>query len=164
MGVLKYELTAPQKSILLTEQFNENTCVSNICGTLSIKQTIDVDALERAINLFIEKNDSMRIHLFGEGSKINQFIKDYSFVAINKVKINVLYSLSNLEKDVINQHFTILNNDLYRFIIFINEDGTGGFIANLHHIISDAWTMSLLIDQIMSYYYSLITTKKIDYT
>ena len=164
MSVLKYELTAPQKSILLTEQFNENTCVSNICGTLSIKQTIDVDALERAINLFIEKNDSMRIHLFGEGSKINQFIKDYSFVAINKVKINVLYSLSNLEKDVINQHFTILNNDLYRFIIFINEDGTGGFIANLHHIISDAWTMSLLIDQIMSYYYSLITNKKIDYT
>ena len=50
MNIMNYELTNPQKSILLTEQFNENTCISNVCGTLSIHEKIDEEALERAIN------------------------------------------------------------------------------------------------------------------
>ena len=85
MNILNYELTNPQKSILLTEQFNENTCISNICGTLSITEKINVDALEKAINLFIQHNDSVRINLFEDGSEIKQFIKNYSFVDIEKI-------------------------------------------------------------------------------
>ena len=38
-----YDLTSPQKSILLTEQFHKDTCVSNICGTLEIKQKINIE-------------------------------------------------------------------------------------------------------------------------
>lgn len=162
MSILSYELTNPQKSILLTEQFNKNTSVSNICGTLSIAEKINVDALEKAINLFIQHNDSVRINLFEDGSEIKQFIKNYSFVDIEKISITKQYPLSKLEEDVISKPFTLFNNDLYRFVIFVNSDGTGGFMANLHHIISDAWTMSLLIDQIMSYYASLIQNSLIE--
>lgn len=162
MSISSYELTNPQKSILLTEQFNPDTCVSNICGTLCITEKINIDALERAINLFIENNDSVRINLFEDSSEIKQFIKNYSFVDIEKVKITKQYPLSRLEEDVIAEHFELFNNDLYRFVIFTNSDGTGGFMANLHHIISDAWTMSLLIDQIMSYYASILQNSPIE--
>ena len=162
MSTLSYKLTNPQKSILLTEQFNPDTCVSNICGTLCITEKMNIDALERAINLFIENNDSVRINLFEDRSEIKQFIKDYSFVAIEKVNITKQYPLSKLEEEVIAEHFKLFNNDLYRFVIFVNSDGTGGFMANLHHIISDAWTMSLLIDQIMSYYASILQNSPIE--
>lgn len=161
MNISGYKLTNPQQSILLTEQFNENTCVSNVCGTLSILEKINVQALEQAINLFIKNNDSVRIELFGSGSDIQQFIRDYSFVTIEKVSITNEYSLENLESDVINKHFSLLNSNLFRFVIFSNPDGTGGFIANLHHIISDAWTMGLLIDQIMEYYSHIINNEEI---
>ena len=156
MNYISYGLTHPQKSILLTEQFHENTCVSNICGTLSIEDKINVDALEEAINLFIKSNDALRLNLFGSGQIIKQFIKDYKFVNVEKVLLNSDYILSDLEKEVVSKHFTLLNSDLYRFVIFKNPDGTGGFIANLHHIISDAWSMSILIDQIVSFYVSII--------
>ncbi len=164
MEKLNYELTNPQKSILLTEQFNKNTSVSNICGTLSITEKIHVKALEKAINLFIKNNDSIRIHLFEENSEIKQFIEDYCFIDIEKIAITDQYPLSKLEETVISMPFTLLNSNLYRFVIFTNSDGTGGFMANLHHIISDAWTMSLLIDQIMSYYTSLIQNSPIEDT
>ena len=156
MNMINYELTNPQKSILLTEQFNENTCVSNICGTLSIPEKINEDALEKAINLFIKNNDSVRIFLTQDGPDIKQCVKDYSFVEIEKICLTEDYPLSKLEEDVITKRFTLLNSNLYRFVIFKNADGTGGYMANLHHIISDAWTMSLLIDQIMNYYVSII--------
>ena len=156
MNMINYELTNPQKSILLTEQFNENTCVSNICGTLSIPEKIDEDALEKAINLFIKNNDSVRIFLTQDGPDIKQCVKDYSFVEIEKICLTEDYPLAKLEEEVITKRFTLLNSNLYRFVIFKNADGTGGYMANLHHIISDAWTMSLLIDQIMNYYVSII--------
>ena len=100
MNILNYELTNPQKSILLTEQFNENTCVSNICGTLSIPEKIDEDALEKAINLFIKNNDSVRIFLTQDGPDIKQCIKDYSFIEIEKICLTDDYPLSKLEEDV----------------------------------------------------------------
>lgn len=162
MNYISYKLTYPQRSILLTEQFHQNTCVSNIAGTLSINEKIDVDILEQAINLFIKKNDSLRINLFGSGRAIKQIIKDYSYIKVKKVILSNNYSLNDLENDIISKHFTLLNSDLYQFVIFKNPDGTGGFIANLHHIISDAWTMSILIDQIVSFYSSLLKHKSID--
>ncbi len=156
MNVLNYELTNPQKSILLTEQFNENTCVSNICGILSVQEKVDIEAFEKAINLFIKNNDSIRIYLTQEESDIKQCVKNYSYESIEIVNITNEYSISKLQEDVIKKHFTLLNSPLYRFVIFKNANGTGGFMANLHHIISDAWTMSLLTDQIMDNYVSII--------
>lgn len=162
MNYVSYKLTYPQRSILLTEQFHQNTCVSNIAGTLSINEKIDVDILEQAINIFIKKNDSLRINLFGSGRAIKQIIKNYSYIKVKKVILTDNYSLNDLENDIISKHFTLLNSDLYQFVIFKNQDGTGGFIANLHHIISDAWTMSILIDQIVSFYSSLLKNEPID--
>ena len=36
-----YELTAPQKSIWLTEQYYKDTSINNICGSLLIKQDVN---------------------------------------------------------------------------------------------------------------------------
>ena len=151
-----YDLTSPQKSILLTEQFHKDTCVSNICGTLEIKQKINITAIKKAINLFIKNNDSIRTHLVNDEVSTKQIILDYSFVDIEVVELSTSQNLSDLEQAIITKPFSLIERDLYRFVIFKNTDGTGGFIANLHHIISDAWTMSLLIDQIMSYYTYLL--------
>ena len=40
-----YELTNPQKSIWLTEQYFQNTTINNICGSLIIKQDTDLNIL-----------------------------------------------------------------------------------------------------------------------
>lgn len=152
MNDLKYNLTNPQKSILLTEQFHENTCVSNICGTLEIEEKIDILVLQRAINLFIKYNDSIRINLVNDDISIKQIVTEYKYVSIDVVELNDNYTLDELEQKIITKSFPLMESDLYHFTIFKNIDGTGGFVANLHHIISDAWTMSLLIDQIVDYY------------
>ena len=58
-----YDLTNPQKLIWYTEQFYSNTSINNITGTVIINEVIDVDALKKAINLFVQKNDAMRIQI-----------------------------------------------------------------------------------------------------
>ena len=53
-------LTNPQKSIWLTEQFYNGSCVNNICGTVRINEPIEIDLLRQAIQQLIEENDSFR--------------------------------------------------------------------------------------------------------
>ena len=47
--------------------------------------------------------------------------------------------------------------------MFRLPDGTGGFHATLHHIISDAWNMSLLIDEVMDTYSKLIYKEDVSF-
>ena len=52
-----YELTNPQKSIWLTEQYYKGTQINNISGTLFIEEPVNFNLLKLAVNKFIEKND-----------------------------------------------------------------------------------------------------------
>ena len=44
---------------------------------------------------------------------------------------------------------------LYEFKIFRFENGAGGFLLNIHHIISDGWTLGLTCRKIMKAYSNL---------
>ena len=67
-----YNLTMPQKSILLTEQYYSNTNINNICGTAIIKEKIDFKILEKAVNFFLESNDSFRLKFIKQDNTIKQ--------------------------------------------------------------------------------------------
>ena len=53
LKVKTYELTNPQKSIWLSEQYYKGTNINNICGVLSIHENVNFDILEKALNLFV---------------------------------------------------------------------------------------------------------------
>ena len=73
----KYELTNPQKSIYLTEQYYSGTTINNICGTSIINSTLDFELLKTAINIVIKNNDSFQIHFKLENNTLKQFLSDY---------------------------------------------------------------------------------------
>ena len=58
-----YDLTAPQKSIWLTEQFYKDTNINNVCGVFSSSVSLDFSLFEKAIKLFVQSNESFRTKL-----------------------------------------------------------------------------------------------------
>ena len=74
-----YNLSNPQKSLLLTENYYQGTNINNICGTAIIDDILDFEKLEKAINELIEKNDSFRIKLDKKDGTYIQSIKEYEF-------------------------------------------------------------------------------------
>lgn len=156
-SVQYYPLTHPQKVVWYTEKVYPGTSIGNVAGTLRIKGKIDYSILERAINIFIEKNEGMRIRIRENHDEPQQYISEYKYQKID------FYDFSG--KDInefykFNQHITqipfeLVDSDLYYFaIIKINEED-GGFYTKNHHLISDAWNMSLLGSQIVEYYSKL---------
>ena len=47
-----YDLTNPQQSIWLTEQFYKDTAINHICGTVLLHEVVDFDLLKKAIETF----------------------------------------------------------------------------------------------------------------
>ena len=49
-----YDLTNPQKSIWVTEEFYKGTSIENIAGEALISQEVNFDKLSEAINIFFK--------------------------------------------------------------------------------------------------------------
>lgn len=58
-----YELTSSQKNIWDTELFFNNTNMNNIGGYVFIEEIFNPIVLEKAINIFVKKNDALRIKI-----------------------------------------------------------------------------------------------------
>lgn len=152
-----YPLTSPQLSIWYTENIFPGTSISNISGTMRIKDEFSFDILEQVVNLLIKTNDSLRIRIcLNEDGQPCQYIVPYGYMAIEFVDftaydepIQAMYTWDTLEKM---KPFKLIDHDLFRFVIFKLGDMDGGIYLNVHHIISDAWSMSLAGNDAIGYY------------
>ena len=160
-----YSLTNPQKSIWLTESYYPNTSIGNISGTILIDDVVDFSLLEKALNIYVQKNDAIRLHFtYGEDKHIMQYVSDYSFFPIPKVLVKNNIELNDLTQKNVNTPFTLIDSDLFNFTLISFPDGHGGLQVTFHHLIADAWTMSLFIDETMDLYSKLINKEEIDYS
>ena len=151
-----YDLTFPQESIMLTEQFYKNTSVNNICGSAIVKDAINFDMFEKAVNQVIRDNDSLRIRFVQDKGKLKQYVADYEKRNIEIIDINEESEIQEIEKSLIKKSFSIIESNLFEVKFFRFLDNSGGFVLNIHHSISDGWGLGLVCRKIMKAYSNLI--------
>ena len=156
-----YALTNPQKSIWLTEQFYKGTSIENITGTVIVSQNVDFDALKKAINLFVKNNDSFRLKFTVKDDTVMQYVDTFTEFNIEKISVQTDKDVKNLERKMCDTVFNTLENFLFNFKLFEFPNENGGFIINAHHLIADAWTAGLVVNEIMGYYETLIKNQEL---
>lgn len=150
-----YELTNAQKSIWNTELFYNGSNINNICGTVNIFEPLNIDILKKAVNLIIAENDNFHTNFHIKDGCIYQSFKKHINYNIDVLEISSKRDLHKLEKKVKSHIFDILHSDLFDFKIFKYPDSTGGVVVNVHHLISDSWTLGLIAKNIIKKYYSI---------
>lgn len=156
-----YPLTSPQLSIWYTEKMYSGTSISNISGTIRIKDdNIDYGLLEKALKLYIKNNESIRLRIcVDENGEPRQYVHPYQdkpidFIDFSKYEdpISALYEWNANEAK---KPFELINSDLYRLVLLKISDKEGGIFSNFHHIVFDAWSMALSCSLVMGYYKAL---------
>ena len=151
-----YELTTPQKSIWLTENYYNGTNINNVCGVLTINEPVNFEILNTAIQLFIKNNDVYHTKFTIQNDTVMQYVDEY-----NPIEVELLSLSSEKDRDLIaqkmaNTPFNFLDSLLYEFKMFKLPNNHGGFIINNHHIISDSWNLGIMGNEIVTYYSYLI--------
>ena len=157
-----YNLTIPQKSILLTEQYYSNTNINNICGTAIINAEIDFNILEQALNLLVKNNDSLRLKLVKKENTYKQILSEYKYFNLETIELNSMDDLRDLQNSTVKKLFN-LEDSLYDLKMFKLPGKNGGFIVNVHHIISDGWSLGLISRRVMEAYEALLNNSTVEY-
>lgn len=115
MSKQRYPLTHPQKRVWETEKFVQHSPISNLIGTIKIKGLLDFNKFEQAINLFILKNDAIRIRLVENDDGVKQYIspyheKKFELLICNKIIKRLMNGL--LKK--------LVNRLIYWVLIYLN--------------------------------------------
>jgi amino acid adenylation domain-containing protein/thioester reductase-like protein len=158
-----YDLTAPQKSILLTEQYYKGSSINNVCGAAFIEEQIDFDLLKQAVTLVINNNTNFHIKLCLDNNVIKQYICDDLCFDVEIIDVYTKDDVYNLEKDLSMQVFDIFSN-LFMVKLFHFDNNYGGFILNAHHLISDSWTLGLFAKEVVRTYSALAKNEVPDFS
>ena len=149
-----YNLTHSQKNIWYTEKTHPGTSIGNVAGTLRMKENVDFDVLEKAINKFVEQNEGMRLQVLEKEGVPYQYVKDYEefrvdFVDFSDKPVEELYKF---EEEQTRGEFRLLGAPLFDFKMIKLSNNDGGFYVKTHHLISDAWTMTLVGNKVAENY------------
>ena len=150
-----YELSQPQKSIWYLEQKYPGISMNIVAGNLRLKGDIDYPAFIQAIKLFIKNNEGLHIHFSENDGEVRQYAVPYEendidfFDFSQSGGFDALYKWDEAQTKI---PFPLIDSDLFYFAVFKIDEQTGGTYAKLHHLISDAWTMSIYGNEIMAYY------------
>ena len=150
-----YSFTNPQKSIWYTEKYFQGTNINNICGTMTIQIPIDFEKFILAIKQFVKQNDGCRIKLSKENEEL-QYIAPYEDFPIEIVNVQSDREVNKLASELAGRPFTLYNTYLFQFVVYRFPDNHGGFIINMHHLISDSWALGILVNEIISIYSALL--------
>lgn len=154
-----YNLSKPQESIWLTEQYFKNTNINRIISIADFSAKIDnlnFELLNQSINNTVKSNDNFQTRLFLENGEIKQYYSDFEEFKCEIIEVSSIEEL--IEEDRKRKNiFNLIESPLYEFKLFkLKETNTGGILANFHHIICDGFTAALCVRQIFESYKSLI--------
>ena len=150
-----YELTSPQKSIWYTENYFENTNINNICTSVIIYENIDINTLKKALNILVQNNDSFKIKLSLQNDVPMQYISNFIPFDIDTTYINNMEDFHNIEQEMVNEKFNLIDSDLYKFKIAVFPDNSAGIIVNIHHIIADSWSLGISVQKVIQIYHCI---------
>ncbi|QBG54733.1 non-ribosomal peptide synthetase [Bacillus amyloliquefaciens] len=162
MGITFYPLTNAQKRIWYTEKFYPNTSISNLAGfgKLISEDGVEAHFVEKAIQEFVRRHESMRIRLRldDEGEPV-QYVSEYRPLTIEHTDIRQAGcsadELSKWGREEASKPLALYDQDLFRFSVHTISEKEVWFYVNVHHVISDGISMTILGNTITDIYLEL---------
>ncbi|QIW80197.1 non-ribosomal peptide synthetase [Bacillus tequilensis] len=150
-----YSLTHAQRRVWFTELLDPGTSICNLTACVKFRGNLDLEALEKALNHSISRNDAIRFHLLeGEEPEPRLYLTDYQYHSLE------IIDFSNVEMVEIEQWiqdqaripFKLFNSPLYQFYLLRIHTHEVWLFAKFHHIIMDGISLNVLGNQIIDLY------------
>lgn len=148
-----FQLTIPQKNIWNLQKYYDDTAVSNLCGAIFYNEKRDNSLLKQALCMFIRNHSGIRL-CFSEKDESMQYVSEKINEEIPIITFASMEDFDRYAEKYAKEPIKLTDKYLYRFMIF-EVEGISGVLVVLSHLISDAWTFSLMANQVDAAYHNL---------
>ena len=148
-----YNLTTPQKNIWNLQKYYGDTAIGNQCGAIFYKEKRDNNLIKKAIYHIINSQSGLRLR-FVEKEELVQYIsKELEDIPV--MSFDTMDKFDDFAENFAKNPIGLNDKAMYRFVVFQVGD-CSGILAVLSHLISDAWTFSLIAGQVDGIYHNLV--------
>lgn len=153
-----YPLSAAQNQLWILSQFEGGNSAYNLSSVHELEGNLDIKEVEASFRFLIQRHESLRT-VFKEDSNgdIKQYILDFEDIDFS-LPFEDFKGVENL--DAINKSIEkeqVSSFDLEKGLLFkvkIFQTAESKFLLSLvmHHIISDGWSMEVMVKDLFSFY------------
>lgn len=165
-----YELSSAQRRLWVLSKFENGSYAYNMPAAIELKGDLDVQVFEEAFNKLIARHESLRT-IFKENATgdVRQWIlqEDNHNFKLNYQDLSSS-NTENLEKmthAIVNQEmhhvFDLEQGSLLRVSLLKKSNNSHVFVFVMHHIVSDGWSLNILIRDLLAYYNGLVNQKNV---
>ncbi|MFT5822557.1 MAG: amino acid adenylation domain-containing protein, partial [Crocinitomix sp.] len=155
---VSYAISDAQRRLWVLSQFEEGSAAYNMPSQVYLNQEINIENFTKAINATIERHEILRtVFEADEEGTIRQWV-------LEKAELDFEITYQDFRNDQIqeqvkhyiladsSQSFDLEKGPLFRIALLQIEDNAYVFYFNMHHIISDGWSMSVLSKDVFTFY------------
>lgn len=154
---IEYPLSFAQQRLWFLEQIEGQSSLYNIPCVLSLSGNLNYSALENALNKVIERHSILRTYFIEVSGVAQQVIQERLTISIPIIELLSEEELKTAVTIEASLPFDLSKLPLIRAKIFKIEKDKHILVFTMHHIISDSWSLRLLVNEIteMYHYYAL---------
>jgi len=162
-----YPLSSAQRRLWILSRFQTASVAYNMAGAYIFEGSMDSAVLEQSFALLIARHEMLRTVFREEAGEPRQVVIPAASFAFN-IRYRDLRDSASQEEGIrllVNEDakdvFDLDNGPLLRAGLYQLEDNKWIFTCTMHHIISDGWSMGILIRELMAAYEAGIQGKEV---
>ncbi|MWV47651.1 amino acid adenylation domain-containing protein, partial [Paenibacillus sp. HJL G12] len=155
-------LSAAQTRMWFLSQYSSQSAEYNMCAAVKMQGYLNISALEESLSAIANRHETLRTSFIELNGEPQQLIASEIRISLERVDLRMekegireSEALRGAEEDA-RRPFDLTEAPLLRTKLFVMNENTHIFYINMHHIISDGWSKGLFINEIMTFYKSLV--------
>jgi amino acid adenylation domain-containing protein len=153
-----YPLSAAQQRIWALCQANkEGNIAYNMHAFYQVRGGLNLAALEKAFTLLIARHEILRTNFVETSEGARQVVNPAAAFVLVKGDVNTITDAADLYQQVMAQvtkPMDLEKEDLIKAILWCTGYHEYALLFQTHHIISDGWSLQLIVKELFSYYRS----------
>jgi amino acid adenylation domain-containing protein len=153
-----YEQSFSQQRMWFLDRLHPGNTTYNLTYAIRVMGSLNVSLLEAALNELVSRNEILRTR-FDEIDGVP--IQNISDDATVPIQVENVFSLSpddravklkeSIERET-EYAFDLKNGQLIKTTVIEETSNVSTILFSLHHIVSDAWSMTTLVEQLANFY------------
>ena len=144
-------LSFSQQRLWILDQLEDNSAAYNVPYALSLKGDLNISALQRSINTLVKRHAALRTTIMIQGKSPKQRVLPTLELNIETETIAEEHLQATAEAEL-HTPFNLENDCLIRVCLLSIAPQYHVLLLTLHHIISDGWSMGILIRELAALY------------
>ncbi|WP_409282042.1 amino acid adenylation domain-containing protein [Pseudomonas putida] len=134
-------------------QLEPHSAAYNIASALHLRGALDVAALQQAFQALVARHESLRTTFVQVDGEARQVIHapEAQGACLRQADVDAVELQATVEQ-LAREPFDLVNGPLIRVDLLRLEAQAHVLVMNLHHIITDGWSMAVLVNELVALY------------